>query len=159
MAMCESFGVPIASEKTEGPVPTITFLGLEIDAAALQVRVPRDKAVSLQSLLSRFAAKQKVTLRELQSLIGSLNFVCRAIAPGRAFLRRLVDLTRGVRHPHHRIRLASGAKADLEAWSLFLASFNGAVMFSNPTWITNAQFQFFTDAAGSIGFGVVFRNR
>ena len=159
MAMCEAFGIPIATEKTEGPVPTITFLGLEIDAAALRVRVPRTKVVVLQSMLHKFAAKEKLTLRQLQSLIGSLNFVCKAVAPGRAFLRRLIDLTKGVRNPNHRIRLTHGARADMQAWSAFLSEFNGAVMFSHPMWLTNTQFQFYTDAAGSVGFGISFQNK
>ena len=32
-----------------------------------------------------FRAKTKITLRELQSLIGKLNFACRAILPGRVY--------------------------------------------------------------------------
>ena len=31
-SLCNQLGVPIAKEKTEGPVQTITYLGLEIDA-------------------------------------------------------------------------------------------------------------------------------
>ncbi|XP_072171996.1 uncharacterized protein [Diadema setosum] len=36
-ATCERLGVPIAQEKTEGPVTTITFLGLEIDSVIDQL--------------------------------------------------------------------------------------------------------------------------
>ena len=104
-AMCDRFGIPIADEKTEGPVQVITYLGLEIDSTELQVRVPKEKLRVLLSMLDDFASKSKLTLRQLQSLTGSLNFVCKAIAPGRAFLRRLIDLTRGVHKAHHRIRI------------------------------------------------------
>ena len=45
--------------------------------------------------------RQKVTLRELQSLIGLLNFACLVVVPGTAFLRRLINLTIGVKRPHH----------------------------------------------------------
>ncbi|XP_041464356.1 uncharacterized protein LOC121415240 [Lytechinus variegatus] len=159
LAMCEAFGVPIASEKTEGPVSSITFLGLEIDAIAMKVRVPSQKIDSLQAALRHCEAQKKLTLRQLQSLIGSLNFVCKAVAPGRAFLRRLIDLTRGVRRPEHRIRISKGARADLQAWALFLSEFNGTVMFSHPNWRSNTEFQFFTDAAASIGFGIFFQNK
>ncbi|XP_030834399.1 uncharacterized protein LOC115921248 [Strongylocentrotus purpuratus] len=158
-AMCDRFGIPIADEKTEGPVQVITYLGLEIDSTELQVRVPKEKLRVLLSMLDDFASKSKLTLRQLQSLTGSLNFVCKAIGPGRAFLRRLIDLTRGVHKAHHRIRISKGAKADLLAWREFLLHFNGTVCFGDSVWRRNDFFQFYTDAAGSIGFGIYFESR
>ena len=158
-SMCERFGVPIAAEKTEGPVTKITFLGLEIDSVVGQVRVPQDKLLSLQALISTVLGKEKVTLRTLQSVIGSLNFVCRAVAPGRAFLRRLIDLTIGVKERHHMIRISLGAREDLKAWLHFLLEFNGRVLFGERhTWST-PDLQFYSDSSGSIGFGVYFNGK
>ena len=159
MAICERFGVPIAQDKTEGPVNVITYLGLQIDANNSQVQVPQEKVSALLHMLHEFMTKSKVTLREMQSLVGSLNFVCKAIGPGRAFLRRLLDLTRGVSQPHHRIRISKGAKADLAAWIEFLIHFNGTIQFPDQVWHGNAFFQFYSDAAASIGFGIYFDGR
>ena len=75
-ALCDKFGVPIAEKKTEGPVSVLTCFGLDIDAAAQSVKVPVDKLASLQAQLWEAAAQNKITLRQLQALIGSLNFVC-----------------------------------------------------------------------------------
>lgn len=154
--MCKDFGVPLALEKTEGPTRVITYLGLEIDTKLCQVKVPADKLEALSCMICNFSTKSKLTLRQLQSLIGSLNFVCKAVGPGRAFLRRLIDMTRGVSQPHHRIRLTSGAKADLAAWEAFLEHFNGTVMFADNVWRDNNCLQFYTDAAASIGLGIYF---
>jgi hypothetical protein len=49
--------------------------------------------------------RRNVTLRELQSLIGLLSFVCCVVQPGRTFLRRLIDHTKGIQQPHFHIRL------------------------------------------------------
>ena len=76
----------------------------------------------------------KVTLRELQSLIGLLNFATSVITPGTAFLRRFYHLTQGVTSPHHFIRLRSEVKADLRVWLTFLSSFNGVYFFRNKIW-------------------------
>ena len=62
----------------------------------MEARLPDDKLEKARSLLLAFQSKQKVTLKELQSLIGVLNFACSVVVPGRAFLRRLIDLTMGV---------------------------------------------------------------
>ena len=47
------------------------------------------------------------------------------MVPGRAFLRRLIDLTMGCSKPHHHIRLTRQAKLDLGVWLDFLTHFNG----------------------------------
>ena len=70
----------------------------------------------MQDLISRFLRRRKVTLREIQSLTGLLNFACTVIVPGRAFLRRLIDLTMGILHPHFLIRLSREVKEDLKVW-------------------------------------------
>ena len=80
--MSEDIGIPIKVDKTVYPTTTLTFLGLEIDTFTKK--------------------RKKVTLKELQSLIGLLNFACAVVKTGRAFLRRLIDLTIGLRSPGHR---------------------------------------------------------
>ena len=70
-----------------------------------------------------------MTLKELQSLCGLLNFTCQVVVPGRAFLRRLFDLTHNLQKPHHRIKLTRGCKDDLLVWKEFLEQFNGKCFF------------------------------
>ena len=118
--VCAQLGVPLAAEKTEGPCHEITYLGLVIDAVKREVRVPGDKINALRSKIQSFWGRNKLSLKEIQSLVGSLNFVCRAIAPGRALIRRLIGLTRGLRKPHHKVRVTPGAKLDLLMWLEFL---------------------------------------
>ena len=52
LSLCEELGVPVAPEKTEGPKSTLTFLGIEIDAQALQLRLPEDKLADLKARLA-----------------------------------------------------------------------------------------------------------
>ena len=154
--VAKEFGVPLAEEKSEGPTTKLSFLGLDIDTVAQEIQVPPGKIVALQAKLSNVISKKKVTLRELQSVLGSLNFVCKAVRPGRAFLRRLFDLTRGVSIPHHRIRISSGAREDLLAWQQFLSRFNGTVVFPSAVWSSSSSLHLFTDASAELGFGAFF---
>ena len=89
--------VPIVSEKTMGPYTTLQFAGITLDSVIMEARLPIDKLKKCRDLLSEFLRKRSVTLRDLQSLIGFLN--------GRAFLRRLIDITKGIKRPTHHIRL------------------------------------------------------
>lgn len=93
LELANSLGVPIKSEKTQAPSTCIVIYGIEIDSRKMVARLPEEKIEKIVGLLGEFKVKKKVTLRELQSLIGLLNFACSVIVPGRAFLRRLHDLT------------------------------------------------------------------
>ena len=106
LGMCEYLGVPIAQEKTVGPDTTLQFAGITLDSVMQEARLPVDKLRKCRMLLRTFYKRRKVTLRELQSLLGLLNFTCSVIVPGRAFLRRMIDLTKGAKRPYHRIRLS-----------------------------------------------------
>ena len=78
-----NFGIPLAEEKIEGPTTVLIFLGLEIDSVLMQVRIPLEKIkVLVEQIQLILQHKHSVTLKELQSLLGSLNFMCRAIMPG-----------------------------------------------------------------------------
>jgi hypothetical protein len=156
-SVCNALGVPIAHEKTVEPTEILEFLGLEFNTILMQIKIPDDKVHELQKLLLHIASLRRVTLKTLQSLIGSLNFACRAIVPGRAFCRRFIDATRGIKHPHHRIKVTAGMKKDLGVWSSFLENFNGVSMFLEPYWDSDVSLQLFTDAAAGIGFGIYFQ--
>ena len=58
---------------------------IEIDTAVMELRLPEDKLTKATSLVNRITNRRKVTLRELLSLIGLLNFASLVVTPGRAF--------------------------------------------------------------------------
>lgn len=154
--LCSFLGIPLSPEKTEGPSSTLTFLGIELDARAMEVRLPADKIRKSQEMIQEILQSRKVTLRHLQSLIGTLSFACRVVQPGRPFLRRLIDLTIGAKAPHHLVKITRWAKLDLLAWQTFLSDFNGARMIQKSVWENQDDLHLHTDASGSLGFGAFF---
>lgn len=154
-------GVPVAGEKTEGPKTVIVFLGLELDSVQMVVRIPMSKVTELGEKIRDMLKKQRVTLRVMQSLIGSLNFACRAIIPGRPFCRRLINSIRGLSKPHHHLRITKNIKRDLAMWLEFFDRFNGTSVFHNRFWVSNVDIQLFTDSAAGwgLGFGIFFSGK
>lgn len=153
---CDYVGIPIAPEKTFGPSQILSFAGIELDTVLFEARLPKDKIDKCLATISQFKHRKKVCLRDVQSLIGLLNFACSVVQPGRAFLRRLIDLTAGVRSPFHWIRLTKAVRADLEVWESFLANFNGKSFFLEDQWHNSDHLHLYTDAAASLGYGAVF---
>ena len=151
--MCEQFGVPMAEEKTIGPTSVLTFLGLEINTNHMTVSIPQDKLQRLYDELSSLLTCKKTTLKTLQSVTGLLNFCCRAIPAGRAFIRRFYDAMTGLSKPHHHVRVNVEMKKDIKTWLMFLDKFNGTNLYKYPKWFSAQDLQFFTDSAGGAHLG------
>ena len=155
-ACMSNLGVPIASEKTEGPTNVLCFLGLELNSDEMVVRLPMDKVHDIIQKIEAAMSKRKVTLKALQSLIGVLQFACRAIIPGRPFCRRLINATCGVSNPYHHISVTQNMQKDLKMWLTFFRQYNGISVFHDRFWISSAEAELYSDSAGSIGFGIYF---
>ncbi|CAJ0941279.1 unnamed protein product [Ranitomeya imitator] len=152
------FGVPLSPEKTIGPVSVITFLGIEIDSVAMEFRLPQDKIAKLQELIAGCLAVGKVTLVQMQSLLGSLNFACKVMPMGRIFSRRLILATKGVKLPHHRIRITAQLRSDLIIWQRFLFSYNGKTCCQEDKCDSDSL-GLRLDTVDAVGFSVSFRDQ
>lgn len=155
MALSERINLPVKHSKTVQPSTTVILHGIEVDTLELQIRLPQDKLQAAKSKVDDMYRRKKVKLQELQSLIGTLNFACRVIVAGRTFLRRLIDLTKGIQNPNHFIRLNSESRKDLSAWKVFLDQFNGTYICLPNRWVSSNTLKLFTDASGN-GFAAVF---
>jgi len=112
----KNLGIPIAANKIEGRCTTLEFMGIILDTIRMETRLLADKVERIQASLALFQTKKTCTLKELQSLIGTLNFACKVILPGRPFLQRMMELTRKVSKPHHHIKLSNVFFKDLTMW-------------------------------------------
>ena len=112
--------IPIAPGKTQGPLQVLEFMGIVLDTLKMEARLPADKIDRIRTIFSEFETKKSCTLKELQSLIGTLNFACKVVPPGRPFLQRMIDLTRNIKQSHHHIKLNSAFFKDLAMWKFFI---------------------------------------
>lgn len=155
--MATYFGIPLARGKTVLPSPIIEFLGIEINTLLFQYKLPVEKISRLESQISFLIRRRKVLLKEFQSFLGLLAFATRIMPMGRIFSRRLSMATSGFKSPFSHIRLTCEMKDDLMVWSKFLIDFNGRSLFQSD-FVFAADFELFTDAAGSHGFAAIFRS-
>ncbi len=151
LSVCESLGVPIATEKLEGPTSCLTFLGIEIDTVAEVLWLPEDKLSRLHDKLQKWSRRRACQRRQLESLIGLLQHACRVVRPGCSFLRQIIALLSHSYQPYHRIRLNRRFRADLLWWRTFLSSWSGIYVFP-PSSILHVSFA--SDASGQWSCGV-----
>jgi hypothetical protein len=74
--VCKKCGVPLVEDKTVFPTEILTFLGVEIDTIAMELRLPQNKLVEIKNRILSLLNRKKETLKNIQSLIGVLNFAC-----------------------------------------------------------------------------------
>ena len=155
LSMCADIGIPAAPDKTVQPTQVTTFLGLELDSVAMEVRLPVDKLNKCTALIETCLKKDKIQLKPLQSIIGTLNFACGAVVPGRPFLRILINLAIGVTRPCYYVRITHEVREDLKTWLIFLQAFNGKSLMFPQYWLQSPSIDLYTDTSRTLGYGAV----
>ena len=89
LLLCQEVRIPIVEEKTVWGTLRIVFLGVLLDGYTLSLAVPVEKRNKTWEILQSMVDRKKVMVRDLQSLCGLLNFLNKAIFPGRVFTRRM----------------------------------------------------------------------
>ena len=157
--ICQILGIPLAVHKRDGPTTRLTFLGIEIDTVAGQLRLPADKLQRLLELLEKWGDRKTCSRKDLESLIGHLNHACKVVRHGRSFLRRTIDLLHSVNHlpAGTPIRLSSGLRSDVAWWRTFLPRWNGVAFLTPPALQPSTEMA--SDASGSWGGGAWHTNQ
>ena len=87
-------------KKTEGPSTSLVYLGYLLDTIKSQIKIPGEKVPRLLELIDNALSHKKLTLKELQSLTGSLQFYAKAMPSTRAFIRRMYASISNVKKKH-----------------------------------------------------------
>ena len=166
--ICETINCPVSEEKTEWLTLIIVFLSILSDSQHHRLCIPEEKRTKATKRLDWAIDKKKLTIKEIEKLMGTLNFLTRAIYPGRVFPRRMyaklktTDKTGRKLKPYHHVNLDSKFISDALIWRLFLDN-SDPHHWCRPfvdcrRYETSQTLQFFTDssAAGDKVFGCVF---
>ena len=142
------------------------------------LRLPIEKKDKALSILQKMLDRKKATVRELQELCGYLNFLSKAIFPGRPFIRRMyakysqimklpsknchkteqereLDTHEFKLKPHRHVRLDQVFKADCKVWIQFLLDNELSTVVNRPMIdvlspeVTSEEICFYSDVSAS----------
>ena len=164
--ICEKIRCPLAMEKTEWATTKLVFLGILLDGENFLMCIPEDKKQKAITFIKWTIDRKKLTVKQLQSLTGMLNFLSKAIIPGRTFTRcmyaKLEHCTDylHLKHYHH-ISLDAEFVSDCRMWLLFLTMLDSIVMCRpfvdiQEISMNSETLDFYTDASANQmtgGFG------
>ena len=129
----------------------MTLLGIQIDTEEATLSLPPEKLLRLQQEVAKWVARKSCTRKELESLLGTLQFACRVIPAGRSFLRRMIPLLSHASSAHHHIRLSKHFRSDLAWWKVFAEQWNGVGLLPQQDEAPSVCLT--TDASGAWGCG------
>ena len=143
----------MAPHKSVGPTTCLTFLGIEIDTIAMELRLAQEKLLRLKALLGEWQFKKVCSREQLESLLGHLNHAGSVVSPGRSFITRLIALLSEAKRTHRNIiRMNVAARSDIRWWHTFVDSWNG-ISILRDTNIFSPHNEIWSDASGSWGAG------
>lgn len=146
-------------DKTVYACQVMVFLGMLIDCIRQMVTLPEQKITKAVDSLDMILESKKVKMIQVQKLAGLLNFLCKAIVPGRAFTRRFYSKCSGLKQYHH-IRVDAEMKEDCSMWLKFFRELDTVSRpFLDFSHILKADsINFFSDASRGkdLGMGCLF---
>ena len=118
-------GIRESKEKRIPPTQVLNCVGTLVDAESRVLKVIPERQLELLRELHEWNEREYCNLKQLQSLIGKLNFICAVIRPGRLFLARMLEKLRSQGN-NANIVLDDEFKKDIQWWQKYLPTFNGS---------------------------------
>ena len=123
----KTVGVAEAEEKAVPPTTKMEFLGTWVDSENLTLEITKERRQDIFNELQTWGCKQSATKKQVQSLIGKLNFVTNCVRGSRIFMSRLIQALQGFPEKGKACIPVEMLK-DVEWWIKFMPQYNGMSM-------------------------------
>ena len=117
-------GVREAVSKICRPATRMTWLGLEYDSELMTITIPKDKMAEIMEILREWQGRVRATQRDMQKLLGLLQFVAGVAPPTRVFTNRMLNELRET-PKRGSVSLTLEFKKDVKFFVDLLPEFNG----------------------------------
>ena len=120
----KELGVDTSENKIVSPTTRLEFLGITFDSEKMTMEISYEKMKDIKEELSTWLYRTTARRKEVESLIGKLQFMAKCVKAGRIFLSRLIQWIRSMdRRYQHPIPIE--ARKDIAWWARFAQQYNG----------------------------------
>jgi hypothetical protein len=96
-SLLSACGIEESEHKAYAPSTRMEFLGIVCDSVfKLRLEISDNRILEITNLIIKWNKKTKATKREIQSLVGKLNFIGCCVKPGRIFISRILNWLRDI---------------------------------------------------------------
>ncbi|ESO82639.1 hypothetical protein LOTGIDRAFT_155653 [Lottia gigantea] len=138
--LLKSCGIEEAPDKAVFPTTRMVFLCVSVDTQSTTMEVTPERVSEILALVESWLTRKRATLKDLQSLLGKLHFICNCVRPGRIFVSRLLNWLpttfndKNGDKKHSSKFIPAEIRKDLLWWKIFLSKFNGVSIMSIENW-------------------------
>ena len=123
-SLLEELRVDTSQDKIVPPTTRLEFLGIIFDSTTMTMKISEEKMEEIRAELDTWLYKTRSNRKEVESLIGKLQFISKCIKAGRVFISRLIHWLRGMdRKSKYSIPLE--ARKDIAWWARCATHYNG----------------------------------
>jgi hypothetical protein len=126
-------GIEESMEKATPPSTKVVFIGILFDADNLTISIDEHRLSEIIDSVTVWLDKCSCSKKELQSLLGKLNYVSQCVRPGRLFVSRLLNWLREISDVDT-VSIPEDFKLDLLWWKTFLPMYKGISMMLSDEW-------------------------
>ncbi len=104
------------------------------DTEALTLSVTPDRMTYILEILEEWLKRNRASKKDVQSLLGKLNFIVSFVRPGRVFMSGMLTFLRSM--PDRGVmELSRDFLKDVLWWQMFLPQYNGVSMMAIDNWL------------------------
>lgn len=136
--LLDTMGIEESPEKACPPATQMVVLGILFDTVTMKISLSEEKLIELTRELEQWRQKTTCSMRQMQSLVGKLNFASSVVRSGRIYMARLINLLRNKKsHWAGQLALSPENLNDIQWWIEHVQLYNGVAMESlmvNKKW-------------------------
>ena len=136
-AVLHKCGIEEAKKKACPPSTVMTFIGILFNTEKLTMEVTTERLHEIRYLLQSWLDRDTASLKEIQSLLGKLNFIAACVRPGRIFISRMLQWLKVLNkeaHPRQQVSIPQYVQKDVLWWHKFLPLYNGVSLMFYEEW-------------------------
>ena len=125
--LLQALGVETSPEKIVPPTTRLEFLGITFDSETMTMEISENKMREITEELGTWLTGTSARRKEVESLIGKLQFLAKCIKAGRIFLAWLINWIRDMDRTG-RYTIPLEARKDIAWWGRCAHQYNGISM-------------------------------
>ena len=133
--LLQNCGIEEAKDKSCPPCTVMTFIGVLFNTESMTIEITPERLLEIKKLIKLWLHKEKASLKDIQSLLGKLNFIAACVRPGRLFVSRMLRWLKALHSSNTKYHMIpTYVKKDLLWWHRYLPLYNGVSMMILEEW-------------------------